>query len=98
MTDRNHANERKIFAISDYINSKWREACNESVNVRVKARANSVMEIEGVGIVLSVIAAIVTALMVPSVMNQKMTIGMFIAVATAIYELSSELIQNVKSI
>lgn len=91
LTDRNHVNERKIFAISDYINSKWRKACSESVNVRVKARANSVMEIEGVGIVLSVIASVVTAILVPNVISQRMTIGMFIAVATAIYELSSEL-------
>jgi len=91
LTDRDHVNERKIFAISDYINSKWRKACREEVHVRVKARADSVMEIEGVGIVLSVAASMVTALMVPDVINGGMTVGMFVAVATAIYELSSEL-------
>lgn len=91
LTDRDHVNERKIFAIADHINSRWRRACRDEVHVRVKARADSVMEIEGVGIVLAVTASLVTAMMVPGVVSGRMTAGMFVAVATAIYELSSEL-------
>ncbi len=87
LTSRDSVNERTLYGYSDYVNDKWEKSYTSGRNVKFKARYKSVLN-SNIGSLTSILLTMIMILiMVPLVVDGQMSLGMFIALATALFDI-----------
>lgn len=87
MTDRESIHERALFAYVDHVNEKWREQVEKSRKIILKTGAQKEMR-NGISSVLTnTIATIMVCFLVAEFGRGALTVGVFIALSKAIYEM-----------
>lgn len=87
MTDRESINERGLFAYVDHVNKKWREQTAKFRKISVKAVAQKEVR-NGISTVMTnSIATVMVCFLIMELSRGNVTIGVFIALSKAIYEM-----------
>lgn len=97
MTDRESINERALFSYVDRVNEKWREQTTKSRKISVKTVAQREMR-NGVSAVLTnTIATVMVCFLIAELVGGTLTIGVFIALSKAVYEMIDLMQGNIGS-
>lgn len=95
ISGRDNVEERTVFGYTDNINDKWLEQYNEAYKVQINAEIDRNIKMKVTGLITLVVSvAIVGVLLVPT-LNGQMSAGMFIALATATFDLVSMMANRV---
>lgn len=95
ISGRDNVEERRVFGYTDSINDKWLEQYIEAYKVQIKAEIDRNIKMKVTGLITLVVSvAIVGVLLVPT-LNGQMSAGMFIALATATFDLVSMMANRV---
>lgn len=87
LTGRDTVNERTLFGYSDYVNKKWEKTYTNGRNVKFKARYKTVLNTNIGSLTTTILTVIMILIMVPLAVNGSMTIGIFIALGNALFEI-----------
>ena len=97
MIDRESINERTLFSYVDYANEKWREQTTKYRGISIKALAQKETR-NGISAVLTnSIATIMVCFLIAELGRGNMTIGVFIALSKAIYDMIDLMQGNIGS-
>lgn len=95
MTDRESVQERALFSYVDYVNGKWQEQMSEYRKICVKAEAQKEAR-NGVSTVMTnTIATIMICFLIMELSRGNMTVGIFIALSKAIYDMIDLMHNNI---
>ncbi len=95
ISGRDNVEERTVFGYTDSVNDKWLEQYDEAYKVQIKAEIDRNIKMKVTGLITLVVSvAIVAVLLIPTFKGQ-MSIGMFIALATATFDLVSMMASRV---
>ena len=87
LTGREAVDERALFGYSKKISKDWHKQYEQSRKITIKAEAAFEMNMCANSSVASIISSVIVLFMVPSVAGGAITVGMFIALATAVHDL-----------
>ena len=87
LTGREAVDERALFGYSEKVSKDWHKQYEQSRKITIKAEAAFEMNMCANSSVASIISSVIVLFMIPSVANGAISIGMFIALATAVHEL-----------
>ncbi|GGF99230.1 ABC transporter [Paenibacillus albidus] len=87
LTNRDSAEERKLFSYSTPISEKFAKLYNESSKIETKIEIKSYINMKSGSMVTLLIVIIIVALLLPSLHSGGISLGVFIALVNAIYGL-----------
>lgn len=87
LTGRETVEERSIFGYSPKLNDEWYAQYEKSRKINLKAETIYELSSGGGSIVTSIISSVIVVIMIPLVARGQISIGMFIALTTAVYDL-----------
>jgi ATP-binding cassette subfamily B protein len=87
LTDREYANERKLFGYSDNLQNTYSDLYKQSFKVEAKIEKRLYANMKSGSIVTLLIIALIVSILLPSLNEENMTIGTFIALINAIFSL-----------
>lgn len=97
MTDRESINERALFSYVDYVNGKWLEQTDAGRKIFVGTAARREMR-RGISAVLTnSISTVMVCFLIAELVSGTLTIGVFIALSKAIYEMIDLMQGNIGS-
>ncbi len=97
MIDRESVNERALFSYVDYVNEKWREQAAKYRGISIRASAQKEVR-NGISTVLTNgIATVMVCFLIAELGDGNITIGIFIALSKAIYDMIDLIHGNIGS-
>lgn len=87
LTGREAVEERSLFGYTPGVNEKWHEQYEKGRKVEIGAEAAFLLSMQGGSMVTSLIASAICLIMIPLTVSGSLTIGLFISLCTAIYDL-----------
>lgn len=97
MIDRESVDERALFAYVDYVNAKWKEQMSRYRRISIRASAQKEAR-NGISTVLTnSIAAVMVCFLIAELGSGTITIGIFIALSKAIYDMIDLIHGNIGS-
>jgi len=87
LTNRESVDERTLFSFTDEINKKWYKYYETARKINMKALAKNFVRMKGASLITTLISLLITIVLIISLGNGKITIGMFISLVTASFSL-----------
>lgn len=87
LTGREAVEERSLFGFTGSVNDQWYEQYEKGRKVEIGAEAAFLMSMQGGSMVTSLIASAICVIMIPLTASGRLSIGLFISLCTAIYDL-----------
>ena len=87
LTGRETAEERSLFGYTPKVNEQWYGQFEAARKIDMKADAAFTVSMQGGSIVTSILASAVCLIMIPLTVSGALSIGLFISLAAAIYDL-----------
>jgi ATP-binding cassette, subfamily B, bacterial len=87
LTDRDSSLERYMFSYSRIIGKKWRQFNEKSRMLLQKADTVNLFKLKAAGIITALVAVLVAGILITPLSLQVITIGMFIAMIQAVFNL-----------
>lgn len=87
LTGRETTEERSLFGYSGPVNAQWYHQYDTARKINMKAETVFTVNMQGSSIVTSVLASAVSLIMVPLTASGALSVGLFISLSTAIYDL-----------
>lgn len=87
LTGREATEERSLFGYGRPVNTMWYHQYDTARKINMKAEAVFVLNMQGGSIVTSVLASAVSLIMIPLTASGALSVGLFISLSTAIYDL-----------
>lgn len=89
MNGRETAEERSLFGYTPKVNEQWYEQYENVRKINMKAETTFTASMQGGSIVTSIFASAVCLIMIPLTVSGKFSVGLFISLSTAVYDLVS---------
>lgn len=87
LTGRETVEERSLFGYTKKVNEQWYNQYETARKINMKAAAIFVASMQGGSMITSILASIICLIMVPLTVSGNLTLGLFISLSTAIYDL-----------
>lgn len=87
LTGRETTEERSLFGYSGPVNGQWYHQYDTARKINMKAQATFTVNMQGGSIITSILASAVSLIMVPLTASGALSVGLFISLSTAIYDL-----------
>lgn len=87
LTGRETTEERSLFGYSGPVNAQWYHQYDTARKINLKAEAVFTLNMQGGSIITSILASAVSLIMIPLTASGALSVGMFISLSTAIYDL-----------
>ncbi len=87
LTGRETTEERSLFGYGGAVNAQWYQQYDTARKINMKAEAVFTANVEGGSIITSILASMVSLIMVPLTASGALSVGLFISLSTAIYDL-----------
>lgn len=87
LTGRETVEERSLFGYTDYLNDEWLKQYDIGRKINLKATGSYLFNSNRAGILTNVVSSMVALIMVPLVASGKISIGVFMSLAVAVYGL-----------
>ncbi len=87
LTGRETTEERSLFGYGGAVNAQWYQQYDTARKINMKAEAVFTANVEGGSIITSILASTVSLIMVPLTASGALSVGLFISLSTAIYDL-----------
>lgn len=87
LTNRENAEERKLFNYSNVLSKQYKKLYEDSYKIERKIEIKSYANAKSGSMITLLIIFIIVALLIPSLANNKIELGLFIALVNAIYGL-----------
>lgn len=87
LTGRETTEERSLFGYSGPVNEQWYHQYDTARKINVKAETVFMINMQGGSIITSVLASAVSLIMIPLTASGALSVGLFISLSTAIYDL-----------
>ncbi|GAU75933.1 ABC transporter ATP-binding protein [Fusibacter sp. 3D3] len=87
LSNREAANERTLFGYSDHVNEDWYDQFEKARKIRLKANIRLMRSVRGGSVVTTILSAFITVALIFPTADGSITVGMFIALATSMYDL-----------
>jgi ATP-binding cassette subfamily B protein len=84
---RDNVEERTMFSYTDDINTKWYEKFEVARKINLKAQAKNFIKMKGASIITIFISLLITGVLISPLSTGVITIGMFIGLVTATFNL-----------
>ncbi|WFR57119.1 ABC transporter ATP-binding protein [Anaerocolumna sp. AGMB13025] len=97
LTSRDAAQERSIFGYSSKIGQQWYEWYEKARKVEIIVKFKWFVRMKSTGVIASIICIITTLILIPQLVDQKIKIGIFIALINATYSLVNNMTWNFTS-
>lgn len=85
LTGKEAAEERILFGYSNWLNRKWKQQYEEAENTKIHYRVRAIMRMKTGSMLTTGVAAVVCAFMVPSLMEGRMSLGIFCGLTAAVF-------------
>ena len=89
--DRNFIDERTLFGYSDYLSDRWWGGFQTARTLKLKVRAQYMFITKGSTIGLSLITIFVAVILLPSVISQRMTPGIYMGLIGTVLSLTHQM-------
>jgi len=87
LTGRETTEERSLFGYSGPVNAQWYHQYDTARKINMKAGAVFIVNMQGGSIITSILASAVSLIMIPLTASGALSVGLFISLSTAIYDL-----------
>lgn len=87
LTGREATEERSLFGYGGAVNGQWHRQYDTARKINMKAEAIFTLNMQGGSIITSVLASAVSLIMIPLTAAGALSVGLFISLSTAIYDL-----------
>lgn len=87
LSGREAVNERSLFGYSEEINREWYEQYEKARSIKWKANLKLACSVRGSSAIITVLSSLITIAMVFPVASGQISSGMFVALATGMYDL-----------
>ena len=87
LTGRETTEERSLFGYSGPVNAQWYHQYDTARKINMKAEAVFTINMQGGSMITSILASAVSLIMAPLTVSGILSVGMFISLSTAIYDL-----------
>ena len=89
LTGREATEERSLFGYERAVNEQWHDQYERARKIDIKASAIFAANMQGGSIITSILASAVCLIMIPLTATGALSIGLFISLSTAVYDLVS---------
>lgn len=87
LTGREAAEERSLFGYGGAVNEQWYGQYEAARRINMKAGVTFLASMQGGSIITSILASVICLVMIPLTASGKLSIGLFLSLSTAIYDL-----------
>lgn len=87
LTGREAVEERSLFGYTGSVNQNWHDHYEKARKINLHAEALNTLSIRGGSILTSVLSSAIVLLMIPLAASGEITLGLFVSLATAVYDL-----------
>ncbi len=87
LTGRETVEERSLFGYTPHVNEQWHSQFESARKINMKAQAVFIASMQGGSMVTSLLASMICLIMVPLTASGALSVGIFISLCTAIYDL-----------
>ncbi len=87
LTGRETTEERSLFGYGGAINRQWYRQYDTARKIHMKAEAVFTLNMQGGSLITSILASAVSLIMIPLTASGALSVGFFISLSTAIYDL-----------
>lgn len=87
LTGRETAEERSLFGYTPKVNEQWHGQYENARKINMRAQAAFTASMQGGSMVTSILASAVCLIMIPLTVSGKLSVGLFISLSTAVYDL-----------
>ncbi len=87
LTGREATEERSLFGYGGAVNAQWYQQYDTARKINMRAEAVFAVNMEGGSIITSILASAVSLIMIPLTASGALSVGLFISLSTAIYDL-----------
>ncbi len=87
LTGRETVEERSLFGYTKKVNEQWHNQYETARKINIKATAIFAANMQGGSMVTSILASIICLIMVPLAVSGALSLGLFVSLSTAIYDL-----------
>lgn len=87
LTDREYAQERKLFGYSSFVKDKYEKLFNQSYQVEAKILRKSYLHMKSGSMITILIGVVIMAILLPSLGKGDMSAGVYIALVGAVFGL-----------
>jgi len=87
LSGRDAIDERALFGFSEHVNKNWYEQFETSRKINLEANIKMATSVRGGSIITTFLSAIISVVLIFPTANGQITVGMFIALATSMYDL-----------
>ena len=87
LTGREATEERSLFGYGGAVNAQWHRQYDTARKINMKAEALFTLNMQGGSIITSILASVVSLIMIPLTASGALSVGLFISLSTAIYDL-----------
>ncbi len=87
LTGREATEERSLFGYGGAVNGQWHRQYDTARKINMKAEILFTLNMQGGSIITSILASAVSLIMIPLTASGALSVGLFISLSTAIYDL-----------
>ena len=87
LTGREATEERSLFGYGGAVNGQWHRQYDTARRINMKAQAIFTLNMRGGSMITSILASAVSLIMIPLTVSGALSVGLFISLSTAIYDL-----------
>jgi ATP-binding cassette subfamily B protein len=87
LSGREAADERALFGYSEHVNKTWYEQYEASRKINLEANIKMTTSVRGGSIITTFLSSVITVVLIFPTANGRISVGMFIALATSMYDL-----------
>lgn len=91
LTGRDAVEERSLFGYAESMNKEWLEQFDAARKINIKAEAVFAMNVNRGSILTSLLTSAIILIMIPLVASGQMTLGIFVSLSAAVYDLVDQL-------
>lgn len=91
LTGREAVEERSLFGYTDTLNQQWLKQFDTARRINLKAESIFAVNANRGSILTSVLSSLIILIMIPLVASEQMSLGIFISLSAAVYDLVEQL-------
>lgn len=87
VSDREYANERQVFGYFPFFNEKWKARYHSAIGKELKASRQNHLKILVITAAVAALTTLLSGVMLPALLNGSITLGVYVALVTQLYNL-----------
>lgn len=91
LTGRDAVEERSLFGFTEAVNQEWLKQFDAARKINIKAEAVFALNVNRGSVLTSLLSSAIILIMIPLVSSGQMTLGIFVSLSAAVYDLVDQL-------